>query len=204
MTEPVPGGPTAPAFFATPADLRAWLKANHATAPELLVGFHRKGSRRPSITWPEAVDEALCVGWIDGVRRSLDETSYTIRFTPRRKGSIWSAVNIGRVAGLREAGLMQPSGEAAFEARKEAKSAIYSYERPPAQLDAGAEASFRANGAAWDWFHSQAPSYRRTATYWVTSAKRPETRARRLATLIEDSAAGRRIGPLTYVRKETS
>jgi uncharacterized protein YdeI (YjbR/CyaY-like superfamily) len=204
VTVPVPGGPTTPAFFATSADLRAWLKANHATAAEVLVGFHRKGSGRPSITWPEAVDEALCVGWIDGVRRSLDETSYTIRFTPRRKGSIWSAVNIGRVAALREAGLMQPSGEAAFEARKDAKSAIYAYERPPARLDAEAEASFRASGAAWDWFHAQAPSYRRTATYWVTSAKRPETRARRLATLIEDSAAGRRIGPLTYVRKEIS
>jgi len=185
-----------PTFFATPEKFRAWLEANHATARELLAGFHKVGSGRPSITWREAVDTALCFGWIDSIRRSLDGTSYTNRFTPRRKGSTWSAVNIKRVEELREAGLMHPSGIAAFEAREAAKSGIYSYERPPEALDHEAEATFRANQAAWGWFESQPPSYRRSAIAWVVDAKRSETRARRLATLIEDSAAGRRLGPL--------
>jgi uncharacterized protein YdeI (YjbR/CyaY-like superfamily) len=186
-----------PTFFATPDAFRAWLAAHHDTADELIVGFHKVASGRASITWPQAVDEALCFGWIDSVRRSLDETSYTNRFTPRRKGSNWSAINIKRVGELLEAGLMHPSGIAAFEAREAAKSAIYSYERPVAALDDGAEAAFRANTAAWDWFSARPPSYRRAAIYWVVSAKRADTRARRLATLIEDSAAGRTVGPLT-------
>jgi uncharacterized protein YdeI (YjbR/CyaY-like superfamily) len=185
-----------PIFFATQEKFRAWLEANHAAAPELIVGFHKVGSGRASITWREAVDQALCFGWIDSIRRGLDETSYTNRFTPRRKGSTWSAVNIKRVEELREAGLMHASGIAVFEAREAARSGIYSYERAPAALDDEAEATFRADPAAWDWFESQPPSYRRTAVAWVVDAKRPETRARRLATLIEDSAARRRIGPL--------
>jgi len=189
-----------PIFFETPEELRRWLAANHDNTPELIVGFHKVGSGLPSITWPQAVDQALCFGWIDGVRRSLSETSYSNRFTPRRKGSNWSAINIKRVGELLEAGLMHPAGIAAFETRDPAKSAIYSYERPLAALDDEAEAAFRANAAAWDWFRGQAPSYQRTAIYWVVSAKRAETRDRRLATLIEDSAAGRLVGPFSRPR----
>lgn len=189
-----------PVFFTTPAAFRTWLVAHHGTEAELLVGFHKVGSGLPSLTWPEAVDAALCVGWIDGVRRRIDDASYSIRFTPRRRGSIWSAINIGRVDELRAAGLMLPAGIAAFEARDAAKSAIYAYERPHAALDPDDEAAFRADASAWAWFEAQPPSYRRSALYWIVSAKRPETRARRLAALIEDSAAGRTVRPLTRPR----
>ncbi len=188
-------------FFATQAEFRAWLVANGATEPELLVGFFKVGTGRPSITWPQAVDEALCAGWIDGIRRRIDASSYANRFTPRRRGSTWSAINIARVEALRAAGLMLPAGIAAFEARDPAKSGIYSYERPLAALAPDDEAAFRADADGWAWFQAQAPSYRRTATYWVVSAKRPETRARRLAALIEDSRAGRPIGPMTRTPK---
>jgi uncharacterized protein YdeI (YjbR/CyaY-like superfamily) len=184
-------------FFETAADLRDWLAANHSTAAELWLGLHRVGSGLPSVTWPEVVDEALCVGWIDGIRKGIDATSYRNRLTPRRKGSIWSARNIARVLELEAEGRMQPAGRQAFEARDEARSAIYSYERPPVDLDEAEEAAFRANRAAWDWFERAAPSYRRAAIYWVVSAKRPDTRARRLAALIADSAAGRTVQPLT-------
>jgi uncharacterized protein YdeI (YjbR/CyaY-like superfamily) len=184
-----------PTFFATPDDFRAWLEEHHETESELLVGFHKKGSGRPSITWPEAVDQALCFGWIDGVRRRVDETSYMIRFTPRKKASRWSLVNARRVGELREAGLMRPAGIAAFEARSE--TGTYSYEqRDAAAFDPERERRLRANAAAWEHFCAQPPWYRRTATHWVMSAKREETRDRRLARLIEDSAAGRAIGPL--------
>jgi uncharacterized protein YdeI (YjbR/CyaY-like superfamily) len=184
-------------FFETSADLRAWFDANHERATELLLGFHKVASGRPSVTWPEAVDEALCVGWIDGIRRRIDDSSYSIRFTPRRKRGIWSAVNIARVSELLAAGRMRPAGERAFAARDEARSAIYSYEQPPAALAPDEDATFRASGPAWAWFSAQAPSYQRTATYWVVSARKPETRARRLETLIADSAAGRTIKSLT-------
>jgi uncharacterized protein YdeI (YjbR/CyaY-like superfamily) len=164
---------------------------------ELIVGFHKKGSGQPSMTWPEAVDQALCFGWIDGVRRSLDQDRYTNRFTPRKPRSTWSAINIARAKELIEDRLMRPPGLAAFERRSDDRSAIYSYEqRTAATLEAAAEESFRANRSAWDFFQRQAPSYRRTAIYWVTSAKREETRRRRLRTLIDDSAAGRRVKPL--------
>jgi uncharacterized protein YdeI (YjbR/CyaY-like superfamily) len=184
-------------FFVTPADLRAWFDANHQSVTELLIGFHKVASGRPSVTWPEAVDEALCVGWIDGIRRRIDDSSYSIRFTPRRKRGIWSAINIGRVSELQAAGRMRPAGERAFEARDEARSAIYAYEQPPGALAPEEDATFRANGPAWAWFSAQAPSYQRTATYWIVSARKPETRVRRLETLIADSAAGRTIKPLT-------
>jgi len=188
----------APRFFATPAAFRAWLERHHAEEDELLVGFYKKGSGRPSITWKESVDEALCFGWIDGVRRGLDEHSYSIRFTPRRKRSIWSAVNIKRAGELRELGRMTPAGEAAFAARTDDRSAVYSHEqRRAAKLEPEQEQRFKAEAAAWEWFQAQAPSYRRAALHWVTSAKRPETRERRLATLIADSAAGRTVKPLT-------
>ena len=183
-----------PAFFPTPADFRTWLEEHHAGTPELLVGFYKRGSGKPSITWPESVDAALCFGWIDGVRRSLDEDSYTIRFTPRKASSTWSAVNIKRAHELTKLGLMHPAGLQAFERRDEKKSAIYSYEnRHKAALDAALEKQFRANKKAWAFFRSQAPSYQRTLTYWVISAKREETRIKRLATLIEESANHRRI-----------
>jgi uncharacterized protein YdeI (YjbR/CyaY-like superfamily) len=187
-----------PTFFATKAQFRSWLERHHADRRELLVGFYKKGSGRPSITWPESVDEALCFGWIDGVRRSLGEDAYTIRFTPRQARSTWSAVNVRRARELIEEGRMTPAGLAAFEARGDDRTAIYSYEqRRAATLGADQEQRFRAATEAWEWFQARPPSYRRAAIHWVTSAKRPETRERRLQTLIEDSAAGRPIGPLT-------
>jgi uncharacterized protein YdeI (YjbR/CyaY-like superfamily) len=191
-----------PTFFETPDAFRAWLEKNHTKATELLVGFHKKGSGKPSITWPESVDQALCFGWIDGVRRRIDDVSYSIRFTPRKRGSIWSAINIARVEELTRLSLMRPAGLKAFEARIEAKSRVYAYENVLRTLDPGAEKTFRANRKAWKFFNEQAPSYRRVAIYWVTSAKKEETRARRLATLIEDSAAGRRLGVVTLKKKE--
>jgi len=190
--------PAEPLFFPSPADFRAWLEKNHQQARELLVGFHKRDSGKPSITWPEAVDQALCFGWIDGVRRSFGPSAYTIRFSPRKPSSTWSAINIGRAKELTAQGLMRPAGLAAFEARLAKKSAVYSYEqRASAQFDAAAERRFRANRAAWEFFEQQPPGYRRTDTYWVVTAKREETRARRLAILIADSAQGRRIGLLT-------
>ena len=188
-----------PTFFETPEQFRAWLEAHHGSASELLVGFYKKGSGRPSITWPESVDEALCFGWIDGVRRGIDEESYSIRFTPRKPTSNWSSVNIGRVAELEAQGRMRPAGRAAFKRRSPARSGIYSYEqRKEAALDAEQQREFESeNPEAWAYFKDQPPGYRRTAIHWVVRAKRPETRAKRLATLIEDSAAGRRLRHLT-------
>ena len=189
-------------FFATPDDFRRWLRKHHRTAEELLVGFYKKSSGRPSITWPESVDEALCFGWIDGIRRSRDDDSYTIRFTPRRRGSIWSTVNTRRAKALIAEGRMQPAGLAAFEARDPKKSGIYSFERETAELDAAAETRFKGNATAWAFFSSQPPGYRRLAAHYVTSAKRDETKTRRLEQLIKDSAAGRRLGLLQ--RAETT
>jgi uncharacterized protein YdeI (YjbR/CyaY-like superfamily) len=184
-------------FFATPAEFRAWLDAHHDHEPELWVGFHKKGSGLPSMTWPEAVDEALCFGWIDSVRKSIDETSYANRFTPRNTWSTWSAVNIKRVQELIAQGRMRPAGLKAFAARVEESSGIYSYEqRDAAQLGDAYERQFRANHAAWDFFQAQPPSYRKTAIWWVVSAKKEETRQRRLTALIGDSAAWRRIASL--------
>jgi uncharacterized protein YdeI (YjbR/CyaY-like superfamily) len=184
-------------FFATPAELRAWFAEHHADAAELRVGFYRRGTGRPSVTWAEAVDQALCFGWIDGVRRGIDAESYQIRFTPRRTRSNWSAVNIERMAALTKAGLVAEAGQRAFEARSPERSGVYAYEqRGSAALDPAQEARFRADAAAWEFFSAQPPSYRTTAIWWVVSAKRAETRERRLATLIEDSAAGRRLARL--------
>ena len=186
-----------PVFFATPADFRRWLKKHHKSTAELLVGFRKKGSGRPSITWPESVDEALCFGWIDGVRRSLDDESYTIRFTPRRPGSNWSLINIRKAEALIRDGRMEPAGLEAFKGRDEAKSGVYSFEqRENAKLDRKAEATFKANRAAWKFFQAQPPGYRKIAAFYVMSAKREETRERRLQKLIADSEAGRRIGLL--------
>ena len=193
-----PKPPPDPIYFETPAELREWFDANHETAAELWLGSFKKATGKPSVTWSEAVDEALCVGWIDSVRYSLDAERSAQRFTPRRKGSNWSAVNIAKVKDLTAQGRMRPAGLAAFEARSEARSAVYSYEqRHEAALGPEQEATFRADDAAWTWFSARSPSYRQGATYWVVSAQRPETRARRLATLIEDSAAGRTLKHLT-------
>jgi uncharacterized protein YdeI (YjbR/CyaY-like superfamily) len=187
-----------PVFFASPSEFRSWLERHHDTTSEVLVGFYKKASGRPSITWPEAVEQALCFGWIDGVRKSLDDTRYTIRFTPRTARSTWSAVNIKKANELIESGLMQPAGLEAFKKRTEAKSGIYSYEqRHAAQFDETQEAQFRANKKAWDFFQSKPPSYRKAATWWVVSAKKEETRLRRLAKLIEDSEHEHTIAPLT-------
>ena len=187
-----------PRFFATPQELRTWLEEHHETADELWVGLYKKGSGRPSVTWPEVVDEALCFGWIDGVRRSIDDERYANRLTPRRPNSNWSAVNVRRVGELTKEGRIRPAGLEAFERRRVDKTAVYSYEqRHEAKLDPAFARRFRSKRKAWDWFQAQPNGYRTTAVYWVMSAKRPETRERRLATLIEDSANGRRIGPLT-------
>jgi uncharacterized protein YdeI (YjbR/CyaY-like superfamily) len=187
-----------PTYFAGPAELRAWFEVHHEGCDELYVGYHRKGTGTPSITWPESVDEALCFGWIDGVRRGVDERRYMIRFTPRRKHSTWSAANIARARELIELGRMTPAGLRAFEARRADRSAIYSYEqRQDPQLSEEELERFRANAAAWAWFEARPPGYRRTATWWVVSAKRPDTRRRRLERLIEDSANGRTIALLT-------
>lgn len=182
-----------PTFFESAAAFREWFEKNHDKVSELVVGFHKRGSGRPSITWPESVDQALCFGWIDGIRRRIDDVSYTIRFTPRRRGSIWSAVNIRRANELIELGLMQPPGLRVFEKRSEEKSRIYSYEREHASFTRQDEKRFRANKKAWKFFSEQPPGYRRLTTYWVTSAKREETRARRLASLIDLSARGKRL-----------
>jgi uncharacterized protein YdeI (YjbR/CyaY-like superfamily) len=185
-------------FFSTPDEFRAWLENHHSTATQLVVGFHKKGSGRPSMTWTESVREALCFGWIDGVRRSLGEESYTIRFTPRKPGSNWSSRNVRHVEELIREGRMTPAGLAAYDARKPERTGIYAFEqRHSARLDREQERHFRADSEAWAFFQAQPPSYRQTAIYWVVSAKRPETRERRLATLIGDSAAGRRLARLT-------
>jgi uncharacterized protein YdeI (YjbR/CyaY-like superfamily) len=185
-----------PRFFSTPQAFRAWLAKHHVHSAELWVGFHKRSTGRPSITWDEAVEEALCVGWIDGIRKSVDVDSYAIRFTPRKAGSTWSAVNVRRVEELTRAGRMRPAGLAAFEARTAERTGVYAYERAHAKLDAASERAFRANRAAWEFWQSRPPGYRRTATWWVVSAKREETRHRRLATLIDDSAHGRLIAQL--------
>ena len=193
-----PKPPPDPIYFEAPAALRAWFDANHETAAELWLGSFKKATGKPSVTWSEAVDEALCVGWIDSVRYSLDAERSAQRFTPRRKGSNWSAVNIGKVKELTAQGRMRPAGIAAFEARSEARSAVYSYEqRHLAALEPDEEAQFQANGEAWAWFEKRPAGYRQAATYWIVTAKKPETRARRLATLIEDSAAHRLLKQLT-------
>jgi uncharacterized protein YdeI (YjbR/CyaY-like superfamily) len=183
-----------PRFFPVPAAFRAWLKVHHEIDRELWVGFYKKDSGRPSITWPESVDEALCFGWIDGLRKTIDAESYKIRFTPRKKTSNWSAVNIERVKELAKLGRMRPAGAKAFELRKEEKSGIYAYEnRKTAVLGKADEKQFRARPKAWDFFQRQPPGYRKLMTWWVISAKREETRQKRLERLISESEAGRRL-----------
>ena len=181
--------------FNSASDFRRWLGRHHAAATELIVGFFKKTSGRGGLTYPEALDEALCFGWIDGIRRKPDADTYTVRFTPRRPGSIWSNVNVRHVARLRAAGKMQAAGLAAFAARDARKTGVYSFENRPQEFPAALERLFRANRPAWEFWRRQPPGYRRLAIWWVVSAKQDETRQRRLARVLADSAAGRRLGP---------
>jgi len=183
-----------PVFFETPARFRAWLRRHAATASELVVGFYKRDSGLRSITWEESVDEALCFGWIDGVRTRIDERSYKIRFTPRRSTSVWSAINVQKVRLLQEQGRMTQAGLDAFACRNDAKSRIYAYEQVKrTELEPAQQAQFRKNRKAWTFFEAQAPNYRHRLAWYVTSAKRPETRQARLARLIEASARGVRL-----------
>jgi uncharacterized protein YdeI (YjbR/CyaY-like superfamily) len=182
-----------PIFFASPQEFRRWLDKHHAKETELWVGYYKTKTGKPSLTWPQSVDQALCYGWIDGLRRSLGEESYMIRFTPRSAKSIWSALNIKRAKELTAEGQMKPAGLKAFEAKDEKLTNKYSFERANAALEPEHEKLFRKNKSAWKWFSEQPPGYRKIATFWVVDAKRPETRARRLAELIADCAAGRKI-----------
>lgn len=183
-----------PTFFVTPEAFRSWLAAHSSSARELVVGFYKVGSGRASMSWPESVDEVLCVGWIDGVRKRIDDVAYQIRFTPRKAGSIWSAVNIARVAALTAEGRMQPAGLAAFARRVEGKSAIYAYEQAhTAELTRAETEAFKANAVAWAYFEQTPAGYRKTMMHWVCSAKQPATRARRLAKWIDSCAAGVRF-----------
>ncbi len=192
-----------PTFFKTASAFRAWLHANHRQCQELSVGFYKTTSGRPSITWPEAVDQALCYGWIDGVRKRIDDDAYTIRFTPRRPTSKWSQINIRRVTELKKLGHMQPAGMKAFAGAEE-QPRNYSYEqRKAARFDAAQEKQFRANPKAWAFFQAQPPWYRRTTTWWVISAKREETRSSRLARLIADSGQERSIAAIPRPTKAT-
>ncbi len=184
-------------FFRSPSDLRKWFEKHHCTASELRVGYYKKSSGKPSITWPESVDEALCFGWIDGIRHSIDDVSYTIRFTPRKPSSTWSAVNLRRARKLKADGLMQPAGLQAFQKRIANKSGIYSYEQRKDEFDEPYASKLRAKKAAWAFFQDRPPSYRRAAIWWVVSAKKEETRLKRLAKLIEDSAMSRTISQFT-------
>ena len=191
-------------YLTSPAELRDWFDAHHETADELWLGYWKKGTGRASVTWTQAVDEALCVGWIDGVLQRIDHERHAQRFTPRRKGSNWSAINVAKVEKLTAEGRMRPAGMRAFEARTRERTGVYSYEREVEPLTDAELARFRSNAAAWADWERRSPSYRRGATAWVTSAKQAATRERRLATLIEDSSAGRLIKPMRVARGSES
>jgi uncharacterized protein YdeI (YjbR/CyaY-like superfamily) len=180
-------------FFETPEAFREWLDKHHESEKEFLVGYFKKGSGKKSITWPESVDQALCYGWIDGVRKTIDEERYCIRFTPRKPGSIWSNVNIKKVADLTDKGLMKPAGIAAFEKRQESKSGIYAFENDAKAFSPPYETAFRNNETAWNFFNSQPPYYRKAMIHWVMSAKQEKTQLSRLAKLISQSEAGKRL-----------
>ena len=180
-------------YFRSPSDLQRWFEKHHTIAMELWVGYYKKGSGRASVTWPESVDEALCVGWIDGLRKNIDEASYKIRFTPRKWGSTWSNINIKRCRALAELGRMQEPGLKAFEARRANKSGIYAYEQRGDHLEQPYQGILKKNKVAWDFFQAQPPGYRKTLGWWVISAKQEETRLKRLKKLIESSVSGKRL-----------
>ena len=185
-----------PLFFPTAADFRVWLRRHHEAEKELIVGFYRKGCGRPSITWPESVQEALCFGWIDGVRRKIDDESYTIRFTPRKPSSIWSKINLATMEGLLAEGRVASAGRKVYEARDRAKTNRYSFERAEARFSREQENLFRRDKKAWSFWTAQVPSYQKPATWWVVSAKQPATQEKRLKLLIEHSAKGVKIPQL--------
>ena len=189
-------------IFRTAAEFREWLERHHDTIDHVWIGYYRKRVAKSAMTYGEAVEEALCQGWIDGITYRMDDEVIATRFTPRRPTSGWSATNIARVATLRAAGRMRPPGIRAFEERDRRKDGVYSYEQPPAQLPEAWIARFQADPAAWSYWEAETPSYRRTAAYWATSAKREETRERRFATLVADSAAGRRVKPFLVTREQ--
>jgi uncharacterized protein YdeI (YjbR/CyaY-like superfamily) len=182
-----------PVFFSNQLEFREWLNKNHKRKTELLVGYYKVGSGKPSITWPQSVDEALCFGWIDGIRRSVDKDSYCIRFTPRRRTSIWSAININKVKKLTRQGLMQPEGLEAYRNRKKEKSMIYSFEREAIKLTGNLENKFRANEEAWNFFTKQAPSYQKGVIHWIMTAKQDKTRVSRLEKTITASKKQKRL-----------
>ncbi len=187
-----------PLFFSNQLKFREWLKRHHADEKELLVGFYKVTSGKESMTWPQSVDQALCFGWIDGVRKSIDEESYTIRFTPRKTTSIWSSVNIKKIKDLTEKGLMQVAGLEAFKHRKDDKSSIYTYEKKEMVLDKALEKKFKSNKQAWDFFQSMAPSYKKSVINWLMTAKQESTTQRRFDELIKDCEAKRKIKHLNY------
>ncbi|MCI3938379.1 YdeI/OmpD-associated family protein [Chryseobacterium aahli] len=180
-------------FFPSQQDFRKWLEENHKTKTELLVGFYKVGTKKPSMTWSESVDQALCFGWIDGVRKSIDEESYSIRFTPRKPTSIWSTINIKKMEELTKAGLIKPAGVDAFKLRKENKSGIYSHETENVKLSAEYENQFKANKKAWEFFEKQAPSYKKVMTHWIMSAKQQKTQISRLEKTILESEKEKRV-----------
>jgi uncharacterized protein YdeI (YjbR/CyaY-like superfamily) len=188
-------------FFPTQKHLREWFEKNHKKEKELFIGFYKVSSGKPSVTWSQSVDEAICFGWIDGIRKSIDEESYCIRFTPRNPKSNWSAINIKKVEELKRLGLMKPEGLAAFRFRKEEKSKIYAYENPAISFDKSYEKKFKANKIAWKYFKSAAPTYQKITTRWVMSAKQETTRLKRLNELISDCEAGKKIKAMNYGKK---
>ena len=183
----------APTFFSTQEEFREWLKKNHKKETELLVGFWKVRTKKPSMLWSQSVDQALCFGWIDGVRKSIDEESYSIRFTPRKPTSIWSAINIKKMEDLTKAGLMTEAGQKAFALRQPERSAIYSHEKDLATLYPDYETQFKANKKAWEFFNNQAPSYKKVMLHWITSAKQEKTRLSRLEKTIKESESGKRV-----------
>ena len=186
-----------PTFFRTPAEFREWLEKHHATTNELWIGYYKKDSGKPSLTWSESVDEALCYGWIDGIRKSIDDISYKIRFTPRKPGSIWSDVNIKRAQALIEQGQMQSAGLNAFRVRRENKSGVYSYEQRSVELKEPYNRLLKKNKSAWNFFQAQPASYRKAVSWWIISAKQEETRLKRLEKLTAYSVQGQRLPELT-------
>ena len=186
-----------PTFFRTPAEFREWLEKHHATTNELWIGYYKKDSGKPSLTWPESVDEALCYGWIDGIRKSIDDISYKIRFTPRKPGSVWSDVNIKRAQALIEQGQMQSAGLNAFQVRRENKSGVYSYEQRSVELKEPYNRLLKKNKSAWNFFQAQPASYRKAVSWWIISAKQEETRLKRLEKLTAYSVQGQRLPELT-------
>ncbi|HKO34485.1 MAG TPA: YdeI/OmpD-associated family protein [Candidatus Limnocylindria bacterium] len=188
--------------FPTPADFRAWLEGNHDTATELWVGYYKKGVPKQSMTYAQAVEEALCFGWIDGLTRRIDDEITSNRYTPRRKGSSWSAINIAKMGELKAAGRLHPAGQRIFEERDRRKDASYSYERPPAEIPPAMMTRLRADKLAWAFWESEQPSFRKAVAHWVTSAKRPETNERRFAELLEMARVGTRPKAFILERRD--